>query len=131
MPDPVRSVRDRQPIILFDGPRYDIHLRSVSGGRIASSLSAFVWTDSVESSVAQTIFHALLIAGSSGVPTELSEERLIVHGSVRSVCEANGSFLLSKNGCFFRMRSNSRIRLAICAAAKALGMRRFVDAASE
>lgn len=59
------------------GPLYDVHLLSVGGGRIASSSSVFVWTDSIESRGRADDFHALFIAGGAGVQNMLSEERLI------------------------------------------------------
>ncbi|WP_454873876.1 GlxA family transcriptional regulator [Paraburkholderia xenovorans] len=58
-------------------PLYDIYLLSVGGGRIASSSSVFVWTDSIESRGYADEFHALFIAGGAGVHNMLSEERLI------------------------------------------------------
>ncbi|CAB3783884.1 HTH-type transcriptional activator RhaS [Paraburkholderia caffeinilytica] len=59
------------------GPRYDVRLLSVTGGRIASSSSVFVWTDSIESSAHADDLHAIFIAGGAGVRSVLSEERLI------------------------------------------------------
>ena len=61
----------------IDGPRYDVHLVSVSGGRIASSSSVFVWTDSIKSRGHADDFHALFIAGGAGVHSMMSEEHLI------------------------------------------------------
>lgn len=59
------------------GPRYDVHLVSVGGGRVASSSSVFVWTDSIKSSGHAGDFHALFIAGGAGVHSMLNEEQLI------------------------------------------------------
>ncbi|NPT40332.1 helix-turn-helix domain-containing protein [Paraburkholderia sp. 1N] len=56
------------------GPRYDVHLLSVGGGRIASSSSVFVWTNSIKSHGHAGDFHALFIAGGAGVHSMLSEE---------------------------------------------------------
>ncbi|MFL9911375.1 GlxA family transcriptional regulator [Paraburkholderia sp. RL17-337-BIB-A] len=59
------------------GPRYDVHLLSVGGGRIASSSSVFICTDSIESRGHADEFHALFIAGGTGDISMLNEERLI------------------------------------------------------
>jgi transcriptional regulator GlxA family with amidase domain len=59
------------------GPRYDVHLLSVGGGRIVSSSSVFVWTDSIESRSHTDDFHALFIDGGAGTHSVLNDERLI------------------------------------------------------
>lgn len=59
------------------GIRYDVCLLSVSGGRIASSSSVFVWTDKIDSHTQPDNFDALFIAGGKGVDTVLRDERLI------------------------------------------------------
>ena len=61
----------------INGPRYDVHLLSVGGGRIASSSSMFVWTDSIESRGHAGDLHALFIAGGAAVHSMLTEERMV------------------------------------------------------
>ncbi|MGV2293379.1 helix-turn-helix domain-containing protein [Trinickia sp. YCB016] len=56
---------------------YDICLLSTAGGRIASSSSVFVWTDSVETHHHLDTFHALFIADGMGLGNALRDERLI------------------------------------------------------
>jgi transcriptional regulator GlxA family with amidase domain len=56
--------------------RYDVSLLSAAGGRIASSSSVFVWTESVESHHATTDRHLLFIAGGAGAPHACRDERL-------------------------------------------------------
>lgn len=68
------------------GPRYDVHLVSVGGGRIASSSSVFVWTDSIKSRGHAGDFHALFLAGGAGVQSMLNEEHLIAWLSRLDVC---------------------------------------------
>jgi transcriptional regulator GlxA family with amidase domain len=60
-----------------DGIRFDVSLLSVAGGKIASSSSVFVWTDSVDSPVHAGDFHALFVAGGVGVQDALRDNRLI------------------------------------------------------
>ena len=62
---------------LSGGIRYDVCLLSVGGGRIASSSSVLVWTDSIESHRHADNFRALFIAGGTGVNTALRDERMI------------------------------------------------------
>ncbi|MEX3694401.1 GlxA family transcriptional regulator [Paraburkholderia sp. BR14263] len=47
--------------------RYDVRLLSSAGGRITSSSSVCVWTDSVESLVAADSFRAIMLSGGSGI----------------------------------------------------------------
>ncbi|WP_115776463.1 GlxA family transcriptional regulator [Paraburkholderia caffeinilytica] len=56
--------------------RYDVSLLSAAGGRIASSSSVFVWTESVESHRGTTDRHLLFIAGGAGVQQARRDERL-------------------------------------------------------
>ena len=56
--------------------RYDVSLLSASGGRIASSSSVFVWTDSVDSHRGTNDTHLLFIAGGAGVQHACRDERL-------------------------------------------------------
>ncbi|WP_144107888.1 GlxA family transcriptional regulator [Paraburkholderia sp. BCC1886] len=56
--------------------RYDVSLLSAAGGRIASSSSMFVWTDSVESHRGTNDTHLLFIAGGSGVQHARRDDRL-------------------------------------------------------
>jgi transcriptional regulator GlxA family with amidase domain len=58
--------------------RYEVSLLSASGGRIASSSSVFVWTESVESRGRDDHFHALFIAGGTGATNAFRDDRLIV-----------------------------------------------------
>ncbi|MFM0239109.1 helix-turn-helix domain-containing protein [Paraburkholderia phytofirmans] len=57
-------------------PRYDVSLLSAAGGRIASSSSVFVWTESVDSHQVTDDRHLLFIAGGAGVPHACRDERL-------------------------------------------------------
>jgi transcriptional regulator GlxA family with amidase domain len=56
--------------------RYDISLLSSEGGRIASSSSVFVWTDSVDSHRGTNDTHLMFIAGGPGVQQTCHDERL-------------------------------------------------------
>ncbi|SFU24832.1 GlxA family transcriptional regulator [Paraburkholderia aspalathi] len=56
--------------------RYDVSLLSASGGRIASSSSVFVWTDSVDSHRGTNDTHLLFVAGGAGVQHACRDERL-------------------------------------------------------
>ena len=56
--------------------RYDVSLLSAAGGRIASSSSVFVWTESVESHRGTNDTHLLFIAGGGGVQQACRDERL-------------------------------------------------------
>jgi len=55
---------------------YDVSLLSASGGRIASSSSVFVWTESVETHHVTGERHLLFIAGGAGAPHACRDERL-------------------------------------------------------
>lgn len=57
--------------------RYNVSLLSAAGGRIASSSSVFVWTDSVEARGYANDFDALFIAGGAGVHHAVRDERLL------------------------------------------------------
>ncbi|NPT56841.1 helix-turn-helix domain-containing protein [Paraburkholderia elongata] len=56
--------------------RYDVSLLSASGGRISSSSSVFVWTESVDSHRGTNDTHLLFIAGGAGVQQACRDERL-------------------------------------------------------
>lgn len=56
--------------------RYDVSLLSAAGGRVASSSSVFVWTDSVESHRGTDETHLLFIAGGAGAQQACRDERL-------------------------------------------------------
>nr|WP_244201253.1 helix-turn-helix domain-containing protein [Paraburkholderia rhynchosiae] len=58
--------------------RYEVSLLSASGGRIASSSSVFIWTESVGAQRRVDNFHALFIAGGIGATTAFRDDRLIV-----------------------------------------------------
>ncbi|WP_206996549.1 helix-turn-helix domain-containing protein [Trinickia mobilis] len=60
------------------GERYEVCLLSAAGGRIASSSSMFVWTDSVESQRNADNFHALFIVGGTGAADALRDGRLTI-----------------------------------------------------
>ncbi|MEA3122378.1 MAG: hypothetical protein QOH33_1956, partial [Paraburkholderia sp.] len=60
-----------------DAITYDVCLLSVAGGRIASSSSVFVWTESVETCRHADGLHALFIVGGVGVTNALRDERMI------------------------------------------------------
>jgi transcriptional regulator GlxA family with amidase domain len=57
--------------------RYDVSLLSVAGGRISSSSSVFVWTESVENRRDVDGFHALFVASGAGARHEECDGRLI------------------------------------------------------
>ncbi len=57
--------------------RYDVTLLSIAGGRIDSSSSVFVWTESVENRRFSDGFHTLFVAGGAGARHALRDERLI------------------------------------------------------
>ena len=57
-------------------PHYDVSLLSAAGGRIVSSSSVFVWTESVESHRGTNDTHLLFIAGGAGVQQASRDERL-------------------------------------------------------
>ncbi|MDQ7982038.1 helix-turn-helix domain-containing protein [Paraburkholderia sp. SARCC-3016] len=56
--------------------RYDVSLWSAAGGRIASSSSVFVWTESVESYRDTNDVHMLFVAGGTGAQQACRDERL-------------------------------------------------------
>ncbi|MFM0513852.1 GlxA family transcriptional regulator [Paraburkholderia sp. RL17-373-BIF-A] len=56
--------------------RYDVSLLSAAGGRIASSSSVFVWTDSVDSHKGTSDTHLMFIAGGAGAQEARCDERL-------------------------------------------------------
>ncbi|RKF51026.1 GlxA family transcriptional regulator [Paraburkholderia fungorum] len=56
--------------------RYDVSLLSAAGGRIASSSSVFVWTESVDSHRGTNDTHLLFVAGGAGVQQACGDERL-------------------------------------------------------
>lgn len=55
---------------------YDVSLLSAAGGRIASSSSVFVWTESVETHRGTNDRHLLFIAGGAGAQQACRDERL-------------------------------------------------------
>lgn len=57
--------------------RYDVSLLSIAGGRIDSSSSVFVWTESVVNRRYADGFHTLFVAGGAGAHHALRDERLI------------------------------------------------------
>ncbi len=59
-----------------DRAHYDVSLLSAGGGRIASSSSVFVWTESVESHQGTNGRHLLFIAGGAGMQQACRDERL-------------------------------------------------------
>jgi transcriptional regulator GlxA family with amidase domain len=61
---------------LFGHTRYDVSLLSASGGRIASSSSVFVWTESVESHRHADTLHTLFIAGGAGASHACRDARV-------------------------------------------------------
>jgi hypothetical protein len=56
--------------------RYYVSLLSASGGRIASSSSVFVWTDTVDSHRGTNDTHLLFIAGGARMHQAFRDERL-------------------------------------------------------
>lgn len=56
--------------------RYDISLLSAAGGRIASSSSVFVWTESVDTYKGTNDTHLIFVAGGAGAQQARSDERL-------------------------------------------------------
>jgi transcriptional regulator GlxA family with amidase domain len=85
--------------------RYEVSLLSASGGRVASSSSVFIWTESVESRARDDHFHALFIAGGAGATHAFRDARLTVwlryvfpkSGIVHPIAE--GRLLLEASGC--------------------------------
>ncbi|WP_242665791.1 helix-turn-helix domain-containing protein [Paraburkholderia ginsengiterrae] len=57
--------------------RFNVCLLSTIGGRIASSSSVFVWTESIETRRHPDRFHALFIAGGADVNHALRDEELL------------------------------------------------------
>lgn len=57
--------------------RFNVCLLSTIGGRIASSSSVFVWTESIEARRHSERFHALFIAGGADVNHALRDEGLL------------------------------------------------------
>jgi transcriptional regulator GlxA family with amidase domain len=57
--------------------RYDVSLLSAAGGRIASSSSVFIWTESVQSHQLTNDRRLLFIAGGAGAPHACRDERLV------------------------------------------------------
>jgi transcriptional regulator GlxA family with amidase domain len=56
--------------------RYEVCLLSAAGGRIATSSSVFVWTESIYARRHADNFHALFIAGGTGASNALCDERM-------------------------------------------------------
>ncbi|CAB3774829.1 GlxA family transcriptional regulator [Paraburkholderia humisilvae] len=56
--------------------RYDVSLWSAAGGRIASTSSVFVWTESVDSYRDTPDAHMLFVAGGAGARQACGDERL-------------------------------------------------------
>jgi transcriptional regulator GlxA family with amidase domain len=93
--------------------RYDVWLLSAAGGRIASSSSVFVWTDSVEARGYAHNFDALLIAGGPGAYNTSRDNRLLtwlrrayLHSDLvlpiaegQFLLEAAGISLTTSTGC--------------------------------
>ena len=87
-----------------DSIRYEASLLSASGGRIASSSSVFVWTESFASYRRAGEFHALFIAGGVGADQAFRDDRMIAwlrEASMRSEMVhpiAEGRLLLEAAG---------------------------------
>jgi putative intracellular protease/amidase len=64
--------------------RFNVCLLSTIGGRIASSSSVFVWTESIEARRHPDRFHALFVAGGTDVNHALHDEELLAW--LRSTC---------------------------------------------
>ncbi|WP_254700345.1 helix-turn-helix domain-containing protein [Trinickia violacea] len=60
-----------------DGARYEVCLLSAAGGRIASSSSVFVWTESVDTQRDTDDFRALFIVGGTGAANASRDDRLV------------------------------------------------------
>jgi transcriptional regulator GlxA family with amidase domain len=60
-----------------DRNSYEVCLLSAAGGRIASSSSVFVWTESVETHAHTANFHAIFVVGGVGVTNALRDDRLV------------------------------------------------------
>ncbi|ASW01432.1 GlxA family transcriptional regulator [Paraburkholderia aromaticivorans] len=56
--------------------RYDVSLISAAGGRVASSSSVFVWTESVDAYRGTNDTHVVFIAGGAGAQSACTDERL-------------------------------------------------------
>lgn len=57
--------------------RYNVCLLSSIGGRVASSSSVYVWTESVDARRHNEQFHALFVAGGTGVHDAMRDEELL------------------------------------------------------
>lgn len=60
-----------------DRNAYEVCLLSTAGGRIASSSSVLVWTESVEAYANSADFHAIFVVGGTGVAQALRDVRLV------------------------------------------------------
>ncbi|RDK00920.1 GlxA family transcriptional regulator [Paraburkholderia lacunae] len=108
------------------GLRFDVYLLSVMGGKIASSSSVSVWTDSIDSRSREDSFHALFIAGGAGVQNALRDERLItwlqqIHSrSERIFPISEGRLLLQAAG--FRPADGDPLQAALSLIGENLGV---------
>jgi len=79
--------------------RYDVHLLSASGGRVASSSSVHVCTESIEARRRVDDLHALFITGGQGLHRSLHNVGLIdwlrlTSQSARHICPTTGGNLV-------------------------------------
>ena len=84
---------------LLVSTRYDVHLLSASGGRVASSSSVHVCTESIDARRLADELHALFIAGGHGLHRSLHEVRLIdwlrlASQNARHICPTTGGNLV-------------------------------------
>ena len=95
-------------------PRYEVCLLSAAGGRIATSSSVFVWTESMDVRHRADNLRALFIAGGAGARNAMRDERLMTWLNQTYSCGervfpiAEGRLLLEAAGCaqpFTRGRS--------------------------
>ncbi|NPT70856.1 helix-turn-helix domain-containing protein, partial [Paraburkholderia sp. RL16-012-BIC-B] len=83
----------------FARTRYNVHLLSASGGRVTSSSSVHVCTESVEARRQVDKLHALFITGGKGLHRSLHDVRLIdwlrlTSQSTRHICPTPGGNLV-------------------------------------
>ena len=86
-------------------PVYNVHLLSASGGRVTSSSSVHVCTESVEARRQVDKLHALFITGGKGLHRSLHDVRLIDWLRMEETSTAIRHRLLATNAAPYHARS--------------------------